>query len=121
MKHRGITAWALTLAVAAALAAAPAQRAVAADDADIAAKIAAAKTPADHDAIAAYYEAQAADLRAKIEMHKKMGADYKKLPHNNKVHFDKHCDALIRDYTAAAKEYDALAKAHHEMAKQAAK
>lgn len=115
----GIRAWVPALAFAAALTAVPAYRAAAADDADIEAKIAAAKTPADHEAIAAYYEGQAADLRAKVATHNKMGADYKKLPHNNKVHFDQHCTSLARDYTAAAKEYDALAKAHHAMAKQA--
>jgi len=115
----GIRIGVLTLALAAALAAPPVSRAIAAGESDIEAKIAAAKTPADHDAIAAYYEQQAADARTKIDEHKKMAADYKKMPHNSKVHFDQHCAALSRDYASAAKEYDALAKAHHQMAKQA--
>lgn len=119
MGRFGIRVGVLTLAMAAALAAGPASRAIAADTADIEAKITAAKTPADHEAIAAYYDQQAAEVRTKIDEHKKMAVDYKKLPHNSKVHFDQHCDALSRDYAAAAKEYDALAKAHRQMAKQA--
>ncbi len=119
MGQLGMKGWALTLAVAATLAGAAVHNGVAAEDMDIAAKIEAAKTPADHEAIAAYYEGEAAEMRAKVEMHRKMGADYKKLPHNNKIHFDQHCDSLSRNFTAAAKEYDALAKAHHEMAKAA--
>jgi hypothetical protein len=116
MRQRGIKAWALALAVTAALAA-PAYRVCAADDADIDAKIMSAKTAADHEAIAAYYTGQATEARAKAASHQKMGAEYKKLPHSAKAGLDRHCASLATDYTAAAKQYDALAKAHQDMAK----
>ena len=84
--------------------------------------IASAKTPADHEAIAAYYDGQAKELRQKVEEHRKMGAAYKRegggaLLH--KTHFDEHCATLTRIYNAGAKEYNALATAHREMAKRA--
>jgi len=34
-----------------------------------------------------------------------------------KLHFDQHCDGLVKSYTAAAEEYEALAKGEREMAK----
>jgi hypothetical protein len=76
MRRGGIRAWALALVVTAAVAA-PAHRAFAVDDSDLEAKIAAAKTPAEHDAIAAYYEGKAADAKAKAAEHKKLSAEYK--------------------------------------------
>ena len=36
-----------------------------------------------------------------------------------KTHFHQHCEALVRDYESAAKEYNDLAKMHAEMAKAA--
>jgi len=81
-----------------------------------------AKSPADHEALAAYYDKQAADARAKAELHRKMGEEYKKAPGPfgmTKTHFHEHCEALARNYTASAKEYAAMASAHREMAKSA--
>ena len=34
-----------------------------------------------------------------------------------KLHFDQHCDSLVKSFTATAEEFDALAKAEHEAAK----
>lgn len=45
---------------------------------DIEKMILEAKTPADHEAIAAYYDQQAADARAKAAEHRKMGESYRK-------------------------------------------
>lgn len=119
MSRGGIKAWALALVVTAAVAA-PAYRAFAVDDSDLDAKIVAAKTPADHEAIAAYYEGKAADAKAKAAEHKKLSAEYKKsIGTLSKTHFHQHCDSLVSIYSAAAKEFDALAKSHHEMAKHA--
>ena len=80
-----------------------------------------AKTPADHEAIAVYYDQQAADARAKAAEHRKMGDSYRKaggaLQH--KTHFHEHCEALVREYDAAARDYAAMAAAHRQMAKAA--
>ena len=84
-------------------------------------KIAAANTPADHEAIAAYYDGEAKEAQDKADEHKKMGEAYKKGggSYANKTHFHEHCEALARNYAADAKEYRALAAAHRDMAKKA--
>ena len=82
--------------------------------------VTAAKTAADHENLAKHYEAMAAEARAKAEMHQKMAAAYRKEGGAivSKLHFDEHCDALVRSFKAEADEYDALAKAEWEMAKE---
>ena len=82
--------------------------------------ITAAKTPGDHEKLAAHYEREAKAARAKAEEHKKMADAYRKAggPLIEKLHFDQHCDALVRSYTATADEFEALTKAEHEAAKQ---
>jgi hypothetical protein len=93
----------------------------AAEDFDVDKAIATAKTPADHEAIAAYYDKEAAEAQAKADSHSKMGEDYKKLggAATEKVHLELHCDRLAKSYARAAKEAKALAAAHRAMAKQA--
>jgi hypothetical protein len=94
----------------------------AADCSGIDVKISAAKTGADHEAIAACYDDMAKDAQAKADEHKQMAKAYSMAGIGNqatKTHFHQHCEALIRSYEAEAKEYTALAKAHRDMAKQA--
>ena len=78
-----------------------------------------AKTPAEHQKLAAHYEQEAKAARAKAEEHKKMAEAYRKAggPLIEKLHFDQHCDSLVKSFTAMAEEFDALAKAEHEAAK----
>ncbi len=82
--------------------------------------ITAAKTPAEHEKLAAHYEREAKAARAKAEEHKKMADAYRKAggPLIEKLHFDQHCDALVKSYTSMADDLEALAKAEHEAAKQ---
>ena len=114
---------ALALSVAALttiiLLAVPTLRAVAAEEMSIDKMIATAKTASDHEAIANYYKQQAAEARSKADMHKKMAEQYSMSGIGNqatKTHFHQHCEALIRSYQTEANEYDALAKAHQDMA-----
>ena len=88
---------------------------------DVEKKIAAAKTAADHEAIAAYFDKQAAAAKAKASMHEEMGASYKKVGGSliEKLHLDDHCDKIKASYEAIAKENSALAEAHRAMAKEA--
>jgi len=99
----------------------PGTWAPAAQTADIMDKIAAAKTAADHEDIAKWYDDQAKEAQDKADEHRKMGEAYKKGGGAlaNKTHFYQHCEALTRDYTAEAKEYRALAASHRDMAKKA--
>ena len=108
----------LTLGIAGPL---PLTRAVPAHASDIGDKIAAARTAADHEAIAAWYDDQAKEAEQKAAEHKKMGEAYKKEPGgiSSKTHFHEHCEALVKNYTAEAKEYRSLAAAHRQMAKAA--
>jgi hypothetical protein len=79
-----------------------------------------AKTSADHEKLAAQYEREAKAARAKAEEHKNMADAYRKAggPLIEKLHFDQHCDALVKSYTATAEEFEALAKAEREAAKE---
>lgn len=82
--------------------------------------IANAKTAADHEALAKYYEGQAADARKDAEAHKAMlkaydrtGTGKEQMLHAN------HCKDAILSYENLAKDYDALVKEHMVMAKGA--
>ncbi len=100
----------------------PTMQARAADCSGLDAKIGAAKTAADHDAIAACYDDMAKDAQAKADEHKKMAKAYSMAGIGNqatKTHFHQHCEALIRSYEAEAKDYTAMATAHRQMAKSA--
>jgi hypothetical protein len=86
---------------------------------DIAAMIANAKTAADHQAIAAYYDKEAASAKEAAAVHRKMLAAIQSQggPAIAKWHMDTHCEQLIEQYESAAKMYTDMAAAHREMAK----
>jgi len=79
-----------------------------------------AKTSAEHEKLAAHYEQEAKAARAKADEHAKMADAYRKAggPLIEKLHFDQHCDTLAKSFAAMADEFEALAKAEHEAAKQ---
>jgi hypothetical protein len=116
-----------TLALAACLvAAAGAVRAL--EPADPTQAIESATTPADHEALAAYYEGEAKQARAKADEHRRMAAAYRsfRVPAGTKGNrsglqrtMPGHCDRVVASYTAAADEYEAMAAAHREAAKEA--
>jgi hypothetical protein len=99
----------------------PMTQAVAADCSGIEAKIAAAKTAADHEAIAACYDDMAKEARAKASEHKDMGAAYRKSGGASvgKLALPQHCDYFTKTYDAEAKMYEQMAAAHRQMAKNA--
>jgi hypothetical protein len=83
--------------------------------------IAGAKTPADHQAIADYYYAEAAKARAQAVEHQEMAGWYrtagegtKKTPYAPGT-ID-HCERLVKDYRSTADDLTALAKEHEAMA-----
>lgn len=77
------------------------------------------ETPADHEAIAAYYDKEAQDAHKKHAEHQKMEEWYQKNPAVNKSGFSFHCKQIASNYQKTAKEYEELAKLHREMAKSA--
>jgi hypothetical protein len=83
------------------------------------AQIAAAKTPADHEAIAKAYEAEAAAADAKAKAHETMARTYRAgggAPKASSAAMVGHCDRLMKDYSAAAVEYRGLAAEHRKLA-----
>lgn len=88
------------------------------EEADLEKMISSAKTAADHEAIATEYEHAAAEAKASSEKHHAMGEAYKKAGGAlvAKQHIDMHCESLAKLYAKAAKENEALAKAHKHMA-----
>ncbi len=86
------------------------------------ATIAAAKTPADHEAIAKAYEEEAASLDKLAAMHKNLGETYGQ-PGGKpwQASQSKHCASVATELAAAAKNERALAAEHRKMAKTAEK
>ncbi len=84
------------------------------------ATISAAKTAADHEAIAKAYDSEAASLERLAAKHKDLGQTYAQ-PGGKpwQVGQAKHCDSVASELEAAAKEERALAEAHRKMAKGA--
>lgn len=82
-------------------------------------QIEAARTPADHEALAAYYVKEAADARGKAEDHRKMGKSYASWPAGGRGggSWSAHCNASAASYEDIAKRYDAMAAEHRQMAK----
>jgi hypothetical protein len=87
------------------------------------AQITAARTPADHEAIAKAYEADAVTADAKAKEHEAMARTYRSTggPKSNTKSMVRHCDRLVKNYTDAAADYRALAAEHRSMAKDIAK
>jgi hypothetical protein len=82
----------------------------------------AAKTSADHNALAAHYEQTAKALQAKADAEKRELAEY--VYHaayygRQTEDLKEHSQALIRSYEEAAEKNMQMAKAHRRMAEQA--
>ncbi len=85
------------------------------------AQIAAARTPADHEAIAAKYDAEAKAADEMVANHESMAKAYKAAGAKGTQSMASHCNRLVTQYREAAKEYRALATEHRAMAKAAVK
>ncbi len=81
--------------------------------------IAEAKTPADHEAIAAFYEEQARLVRQRQMQHERMRDSYAGRYPTKKTVMVTHCNQIIKRHQEMAQDYEALAKLHREMAQAA--
>jgi hypothetical protein len=85
------------------------------------AQIEAAKTPADHEAIAASYDKEAAQLESMAKEHEAMARTYRAaatgMKGANPAVMASHCNKLVTEYKAAAQQNRDLAAAHRQMAK----
>ncbi|HEY6395080.1 MAG TPA: hypothetical protein VIX12_06645 [Candidatus Binataceae bacterium] len=82
--------------------------------------IASAKTPADHEAIAVFYDGEAADAKKNAELHRNTADTYRKLKISKPVYMAEMCDTIAAGFQKTATDAENLAKAHREMAKSAA-
>lgn len=71
-----------------------------------------ASTPEHHQAIARYYRAKADTARKEAESHRAMRRAYAGGKYLEQRKFQEHCDQLIAQYEATAKEFDTLAAMH---------
>src|SRR5262245_13817136 len=89
------------------------------------AMITGAKTAADHEALAAQYDKDAADAKAKAAEHLKMGAAYKgqAAVTGGKVaaasSMPEHCERLAKSFEDEAQMYTDMATAERALAKAA--
>jgi hypothetical protein len=99
----------------------PTQRAGAAEAEkfDLEKAITGAKTPADHEAIASYYDREVATAKAKAEEHRKLAEAYKNIG-RGRAPMGGHCLRLAQNYESVVAENAALAEVHREMARKAA-
>ena len=86
-------------------------------DDNVAAMVTAAKTAADHQALAEYFRAEAKEAETLAQKHRGM-----KLSHSQKGGsvWDAHCTRLIKRYEDLAGDYRTLASEQDGMAKAAA-
>jgi len=77
----------------------------------------------DHAALAAQYEQEAKDARAKAQLHKDMAKQYDAIKVSNPKSgmpplntMKSHCNRLVTEYTNVATDADALAKEHRAAA-----
>lgn len=77
-----------------------------------------AKTPADHEAIAEYYEKQAAENEAQATFHRRLGETYQRFHSSYKVNMVPHCEEAADNYAKIAAQDSALAEKHRKLAHQ---
>lgn len=94
---------------------------------DVTERIAEARTPAEHRALAEFFTTEAAAADAKADEHRKLtqvyspglGSGYHR-PLTPALDPSRHCQALVKLYVQAAEENRAMAKVHEALAEQAA-
>jgi hypothetical protein len=109
-----VLASALLLVAAAAVV--PTARAFAQDQ-NIQQMIENAKTPADYEAIAAYYDKKGDEAQEQLQWHESLYKTYKENPRLSTLQM--HCHRLIRIYKDEVKEDKLTASEYRELAKKA--
>jgi hypothetical protein len=87
--------------------------------ASIETKILNAKSKADHQELAEYYEKEAKSLRASVQLQQEMYDVYGKVGFSEKNVLRRHCASLAKEYEEAARENLEMAKIHRRLAEKA--
>ena len=74
-----------------------------------------ASTPAQHQALASYFRAKAADAKALADLHMSMSRSYSGKPGELR-NMNKHCDQIVKLNRDLAAQYESLAKAEEAAA-----
>lgn len=84
-------------------------------------QIESARTRADHEALASYYSKEASAARAIAADHRKMARSYQAMTVSGKGggSMQAHCNSIVSKYEGVAADYESMASAHRDMAKQA--
>ncbi|MEQ1803777.1 MAG: hypothetical protein ABL900_00215 [Burkholderiaceae bacterium] len=84
-------------------------------------RIESARTRADHEGLAAYYNQEAAKARAIADNHRKMAKSYLGNLSGGRggASMTAHCNAIVRSHESIATEYEGMAAAHRQFAAQA--
>ena len=82
-------------------------------------RVEAARTRADHDAIALHYEREATAARATADKHRRLAETYKGhvLDGRGWASMSAHCTAVASSYEKLAAEFDRMAAEHRELGK----
>ena len=95
----------------------------AANDADMLKQVQSAKTPADHEAIAKHYDAEAAAATQSAATHRKMGESYKGQAASSSGKaagisaMPGHCESLAKNFDAESEQFKSMAQTHRDLAK----
>ncbi len=84
-------------------------------------RIESARTRGDHEALATYYNQEAAKARAIADNHRKMAKSYQGNLSGGRggASMPAHCNAIVRSHESIAAEYEGMAAAHRQLAAQA--
>src|SRR5260370_10053312 len=77
--------------------------------------IADAKTASDHDAIAAYYEQEAAATEKKADLHRRTASTYRTLKIAKPVYMAEMCDGIATMRDNIATDQETSPTPHHQM------
>lgn len=116
-RHMALTL--LTVLGLLAMGIAPPARAEVTDE-NLADKVVAATTPADHDALAVYFRGIAATNAKKVGEHEAMMTRMIAAGGKPSATWQTHCKGLIAAYATAQKEAEELAAEHERLAKESA-
>lgn len=88
---------------------------------ELAALVTSARTPAEHERIAAWYRAQSERYSAEAAKHAQMAAEFRKNPTTNNTKMEQatvnHCEYVAKSLKAKAFAANNLAQKHEEMAR----
>ena len=120
MKRVRATNWQRALLVVVAMSL-PTTYAFAAKNVDILKKMQTAKTAADYEALASYFDSQAAKAKEKADMHRKMADSYTSggtpIGKGAPAPLPQHCLALAKTFDEEAAHDTAMAETYRQLAK----